>query len=277
MASYVSFTNRRPAGTLRPNQVRDDIATAGLTNAIIVAGHAPFRETTLSVPPEPERDEHWVLQSFQTGEPPLYVAHAQRGVELLKADPKALLIFSGGYTRREAGLRWSEAETYRGIARRFDWWRNGESDSTATELDARADVEDYSRDSFENLFFSICRFHQVVGRYPEHVTLISWAFKRQRFDLHRGAIRFPAERFHFAGCNDPIGLEAALRGEAITLEGFRCHRYGGDGPIAEKRMTRNPFRREHDFRSCPGMHEFFAFMEEPGNRNAGYPRALPWE
>lgn len=242
-----------------------------------MAGHAPFRETTLSVPADPERDEHWVLQSFQISEPPLYIAHAQRGVEMLKADPKALLIFSGGYTRREAGLRWSEAETYRGIARHFDWWPHGEADPAAIELEARADVEDYSRDSFENLLFSICRFQRAVGRYPDHVTLISWAFKRERFDLHRAAIRFPAERFRFEGFNNPIGLEAALRGEAITLEGFRQNRYGSDGPIAGKRLTRNPFCREHDFGSCPGLRQFFTFINDPANRNAEFPARLPWE
>ena len=257
--------------------MRDNVATRRLTEAIIVAGHAPFRETTLCVPPDPERDEHWVLQSFQTGEPPLYIAHAQRGVEILKGDPNALLIFSGGYTRREAGLRWSEAETYRGIARRFDWWRNGQLKPATADLDARAEVEDYSRDSFENLLFSICRFQQIVGRYPERVTLISWAFKRERFDRHRDAIRFRAERFRFEGFNNPIGLEAALHGEAITLEGFRHNRYGSHGPIAEKRLMRNPFRREHDFRSCPGMREFFAFIEDTANCQVEYPGRLPWE
>src|SRR6185436_10141658 len=201
--------------------------TTPLKNLIVVACHAPFKETTLTVPERPEDDDAWVLQSFQLGEPPLYVAHARRGVELLRADPEALLIFSGGYTRREAGLRWSEAKTYWSIAKAND-------ELKLAHCESRTALEDYSRDSFENLLFSLCRFQQVVGEYPQHVTLISWAFKRERFDLHREAIHFPAWRFCFDGFNEPIGLEAALRGEAVTLAAFRENRHGSNGAIAEK-------------------------------------------
>ncbi|HWN96732.1 MAG TPA: YdcF family protein [Methylomirabilota bacterium] len=250
--------------------------TSRLKNLIVVACHAPFKGTTLTVPAQPEGDEAWVLQSFQIGEPPLYIAHIKRGVELLKADPGALLIFSGGYTRPEAGLRWSEAETYRAIAKRFDWWSTAER-AASTDLEARTAVEDYSRDSFENLLFSLCRFQQVVGQYPHRVTLVSWAFKRERFGLHREAIRFPTQRFSFDGFNEPIGLDAALRGEAVTMEAFGKNHYGSDGTVAEKRIARNPFKREHDFRSCPDMGEFFQFMEEPSNRDRQYPARIPWE
>jgi hypothetical protein len=251
--------------------------TSDLTNAIVVAGHAPFKEIITDVPSDPERDEPWVLQSFQIGEPPLYIAHARRGVALLRTDPRALLIFSGGYTRREAGLRWSEAETYRAIAQHYEWWNAGAPKNELEKLDARTATEDYSRDSFENLLFSICRFQQVTRRYPERVTLISWRFKRERFDLHRATIRFPVTRFVFEGFNDPIEYSAALDGEAITLAEFRRNRYGSNGRIAEKRLTRNPFLREHDFRFCPGLREFFAFIEDPGNRDSDYPARLPWE
>ena len=248
-----------------------------LTNAIVVAGHAPFKESVREVPLDPGRDEPWVLQSFQMGEPPLYIAHAQRAVELLKADPRALLIFSGGYTRPEAGLRWSEAETYRAIARRFEWWNAGATAHESAKFAARTATEDYSRDSFENLLFSICRFQQVTSRYPERVTLISWRFKQERFDLHRATIRFPVSRFVFEGFNDPIDYNGALRGEATTRAEFHRNRYGSDGRVAEKRLTRNPFQREHDFRLCPDLRAFFAFIEDPENRDSDYPARLPWE
>ena len=247
-----------------------------IRNAIIVACHAPFKETTAEASLDPGRDEHWVLQSFQAGEPPLYIAHAERGVELLKQDAHALLIFSGGFTRREAGLRWSEAETYRAIARKSNWWIEGNGHIDPADLERRTALEDFSRDSFENLLFSLCRFHQVVGRYPERATLVSWAFKRERFDLHRAAIGFPAARFCFDGFNNPIGFEAALRGEAATMEAFRRNRYGSEGRLAQKRNERNPFQREHDFRSCPGMREFFAFIENPANHSAAFNKQLPW-
>src|SRR6266581_1344664 len=144
-------------------------------DAIIVAGHAPFKKETEAVPEHPERDEAWFLQPFQMGEAPFYIEHIRRGVILLANNPAALLIFSGGHTRREAGLRWSEASTYLAIARHFQWWVPDESAGLRQGLEARAVVENYSRDSFENLLFGVCRFEQVVGRFPRNVTVVSWA------------------------------------------------------------------------------------------------------
>jgi hypothetical protein len=245
-----------------------------LNDLIIVAGHAPFKETTITVPEHPEQDHAWVLQSFQIGEPPLYVSHIQRGVELLKQNPDALLIFSGGYTRREAGLRWSEAETYRAIARHFQWWTSAAT--LAGDLEKRVTTEDFSRDSFENLLFSICRFQQVTGRYPRKVIVISWAFKQERFDRHRIAIGFPADRFEFQGVNQPVGLGSALRGEEVTLRAFMQNRYGSDGELAAKRTARNPFNRMHAFRACPGVGELFQFIEDPKNGGEQFAGELPW-
>src|SRR5689334_18195472 len=119
-------------------------ALAARKNLIVVAGHAPFKESVVSVPTNPERDEAWVLQSFQRGEPPLYIEHIRHGVDLLHRDPEALLIFSGGFTRTEAGLRWSEAETYAALARHFRWWVNEAGGAAMPELASRTLTEDFS-------------------------------------------------------------------------------------------------------------------------------------
>jgi hypothetical protein len=59
----------------------------------------------------------------------------------------------------------------------------------------RVHSEEYARDSYENVLFSLCRFFEVTGRYPEKVTVIGFQFKEKRFkDLHRKAVRFPKER-----------------------------------------------------------------------------------
>lgn len=252
-------------------------ALHNIHDLVLVAGHAPFLETTGAVPDQPGEDAGWALQSFQRGEPPLYIEHIKRGVALLAANSDALLIFSGGFTRREAGLRWSEADTYAAIARHFDWWIPDANRDERDSLGARTAIENFSRDSFENLLFSICRFQQVVGRYPRHVSVISWAFKRERFDLHRETVRFPRAQFHFEGFNEPMGLPSALRGEAITLGDFRKNPYGSDGRLAEKRVARNPFHRQHGFRACPGLEKFFDFIDDPGNQRKEYPQTLPWE
>ena len=144
-----------------------------LRNLVIVAGHAPFKESIGQVPENPEADDAWVLQPFQHGEPPLYVAHIRRGVELSSWDPEALLMFSGGYTRREAGLRWSEAGTYAALAAHFGWWTEENDESSGPKPASRFATEDFSRDSFENLLFSICRFQEITGQYPDRVTVVS--------------------------------------------------------------------------------------------------------
>ena len=253
------------------------VALHHIHDLVLVAGHAPFLETTATVPDHPEEDAGWALQSFQRGEPPLYIDHIKRGVALLAANPRALLIFSGGFTRREAGCRWSEAGTYAAIAQHCGGWIREANPEQRDSLEARTALEDFSRDSFENLLFSLCRFHQVVGRYPRHVSVVSWAFKRERFDLHRQTIRFPPDRFHFEGFNEPVGLPSALRGEAVTLGDFTKNPYGSEGRLAEKRVARNPFHRQHDFRTCPGLAKFFDFIDNPTNQRKTYPQPLPWE
>lgn len=56
-------------------------------------------------------------------------------------------------------------------------------------------TEEFARDSYENLLFSICRFHEYTGNYPRNITVVSFEFKRKRFiEFHRYALKFPSER-----------------------------------------------------------------------------------
>jgi hypothetical protein len=84
------------------------------------------------------------------------VSHIQRGVQIAARDQNALLVFSGGQTRSNAGPR-SEGLSYWLVGEHFQWW------GKATDVRERAVVEEFARDSFENLLFSIARFKEVVG------------------------------------------------------------------------------------------------------------------
>jgi hypothetical protein len=56
--------------------------------------------------------------------------------------------------------------------------------------------EEFARDSYENILFSLCRFFEVTGRYPEKITVVGFGFKEKRFtELHRKAVRFPKDRY----------------------------------------------------------------------------------
>ncbi|MDP2952159.1 MAG: hypothetical protein Q8O76_02430 [Chloroflexota bacterium] len=241
---------------------------------IVVATHAPFREEVQDVPEHPEGDEGWALQPCQRGEPPFYIEHIRRGAVLAAHNPAALLIFSGGQTRKEAGRR-SEAAAYVRTAQFYDFWIR--DTALRASVAKRAAAEDYARDSFENLLFGICRFQQVAGQYPRNLVVVGWAFKGARFDLCRAALRFPAGRFRYEGCNDPIDLKSALRGESKTLRDFIESRYGAGGDLALKREERDPFHHQHPYASCPGLSAFFEFIGDPENGQRDFPGRLPWE
>jgi hypothetical protein len=87
----------------------------------------------------PAADSSWYLQAFQKAEPPFYIEHIHEGVRLAAEDRKALLVFSGGQTRAEAGPR-SEALSYWVVAKHFSWWHRA-------SVELRATTEEYARDS----------------------------------------------------------------------------------------------------------------------------------
>jgi hypothetical protein len=235
-----------------------------LENLVLVAGHAVYIADNFQ---DPVSDRSWLLQDFQKGEPPFYIEHICHGVELADKDRKSLLIFSGGQTRYEAGPR-SEAQSYWMIADHFHWWWR-------TNVRLRATTEEFARDSFENLLFGICRFHECTGRYPQKITVVSWAFKDERFELHRQAIHFPKSRFCFKGVNNPLDMASARKGEEGAIASFREDKYGikeDEGCLGDKRKKRNPFDRQHGYiMSCPELAGVLQYREM--NCYAG---ELPW-
>lgn len=237
---------------------RASIASNNITNLVIVAGHAIFLGSDLL---HPLSDANWALLPFQESEASTYLSHVQVGVECASADPSSLLIFSGGQTRLQAGPR-SEGQGYWNLADIYDWWGK-------PLIALRATTEEFARDSYENLLFSICRFHEWTGRYPTRISVVSWPFKAARFDAHRSALRFPEGRFKFLGYGEPSDVTAADSGEARTLASFAEDPFGTG--MNNQRMQRNPFNRFNPYAmSCP---ELRTLLLDPG---AAYSSAFPW-
>ncbi|CAN0185804.1 unnamed protein product, partial [Discosporangium mesarthrocarpum] len=129
---------------------------AKLDHLIMIPGHGVTMGESLE---GADRDDsHWYLLDYQKGHdvPQALVGHIRGGLDELKADPGALVIFSGGKTRGQAGPK-SEGEAYYFVAEHYGWWGS-------PELRARAVTEDFARDSFENLLFSLCRWEGREGR-----------------------------------------------------------------------------------------------------------------
>lgn len=235
--------------------------TIAFEHLILTPGHAVW-----NLRGDPAADASWYLRDYQRGEPCLYLAHIRRAVDLAAADRDALLVFSGGQTFLDAGPR-SEAQGYWMLAEHFGYWPQ-------PDVRARGTTEEFARDSFENVLFSICRFREVTSAWPRRITVVGWGFKARRFsDLHRAVLGFPAERFHYAAVNDPADLAAAAREEASNRTAFAADPYGSFSALAEKRRGRDPFHRRHGYRdSCP---ELRALLDHRGPEIFSAP--LPWD
>lgn len=224
---------------------------SGLKNAIVVCGHAIFLGgPNLQIADQPGEDQHWVLQSFQKGEGKDYITHIKAGVIAASTDETSLLIFSGGQTR--AGHILSEAQGYHNIASIYKFW--GQSN-----VEKRVTTEEFSRDSYDNVVFSICRFRECTGTLPEKLTMVSWSLKEERIRLHAQTIRWPMDRFSFIGIRIRNDVEGAIIGEGKTAKAFTEDMTGyglNGGLLGRKKMERNPYRRQHGYEtSCPELRQ----------------------
>lgn len=219
-----------------------------LKHAIIVCGHAVYHGGCKLRSEEAELDEHWFLQPFQKGEGKYYISHIKEGVMQAARNPFSLLLFSGGQTRFPCIL--SEAQGYHDIANIFDFW--GEQD-----VRNRCALEDFSRDSFDNVLFSIARFNECVGELPQHLTVVSWTFKKARFHHHIWSIRWPDRLYQFVGVGIPENLSEAEAAEAKTRVQFEGDVFGyghENSALGTKKKARNPYQRQHGYiTSCPSM------------------------
>jgi len=240
---------------------------------IVVCGHAIT--TSESLADVATSDAVWSLLPYQRKQdlPASFVAHVRAGVAEAQQDPRSLLVFSGGQTRSTAGPK-SEGGAYWAVAEHFDWWG-----ATAT-VRHRAVVEDYARDSFENLLFAVGRFKEVVGQYPSKFTVVGYAFKRDRFaTLHAPALGIAPSAFRYVGLDPPpdskFNLAAATKGEyENALRLFSEDPYGCNSPLLKaKRLERNPYVRAVPYSlSCPELRKLLEWCG-PGL----FPDPLPWD
>jgi hypothetical protein len=104
-----------------------------------------------------DKENNWFLYDYQHGLVPEFINHMKVGIHMTKQLlGKSLLVFSGGQTRKPVGPQ-SEAQSYWYVADRGLGWF-GER-----EVAAYATTEEFALDSFQNIFFSICRFYEVTG------------------------------------------------------------------------------------------------------------------
>lgn len=205
------------------------------THLVIVCGHGTYRGHG-----DPRDESSWILESFrksnkETGKPGehlTFVQHILSGVEILKYDSTALLVFSGGRTQQE--IQATEAESYRAACQQLD--KTVDEHRLATEV--------LATDSYQNLLFSVLAFRRVAGLYPRTITVITHAFKSVRFlKWHGPAIRWPAADLRTVGIDPAFTLaelEQVQRGEYNNaVKHFMSDPYGVRSPLKDKKEARN--------------------------------------
>ena len=115
------YENRFKMNSYRNNVMDfDSYPLPNLKNLVMVAGHSVYTSSSCE---KVDKEDSWFLESYQKnpGQASTFVAHIQEGVEAAAKDNAALLLFSGGETRRAAGPR-SEAQSYWAVAESKRWF-----------------------------------------------------------------------------------------------------------------------------------------------------------
>lgn len=200
---------------------------------VIVPGHAVYLGSNYLLAKD---DSNWALESYQLleGEAKTFMEHMELGIKEVAKNPNALLLFSGGKTRSDAGAI-SEASSYWQVSKAFDWF------GVDAGVQSRVFTEEHARDSFENLFFSVNRFYELTQRFPKKITVVGFRAKRERFEkLHLNAIAYPEANFTYIGTVS-LNEKEMEAGEAHMRAAFQRDPYGCRGELAQKRVARNPF------------------------------------
>ncbi|PWN27754.1 hypothetical protein BDZ90DRAFT_232149 [Jaminaea rosea] len=321
-ASWSSFHGTTP-DELKANLPAPPPGSNRLDHLVIVTGHAIWAGCDFE---GRSKDENWILEPYQVGGSiETYWKHIEKGLEIADADPKALLVFSGGQTRT-VSLQ-TEAESYFSLAiasgmniptlQGFDFSFNSTSShshkSNSKAISASSDdvlgkgahanagvptakglagvrmtTENFALDSYQNFLFSIARFREYTGVYPERITVVGYGMKKSRFEeLHAKAVRWPIKnfvrgqkRFHYVGIDDQGDTKPEYEGEKIKgFALFERDMYGCHGRLLSKRRDRNPTRRFHPYyTSAPEIADLLNWC--PGD-NLGlqgvYRDSLPWD
>lgn len=107
--------------------------------------------------------------------------------------------------------------------------------------------------------------------------------KHARFvDLHRAAIRWPADRFEYIGI-DTMGEESAEAQQGERQNGYLPYTadlYGCHSVLLAKRQKRNPFSRFHSYHtSSPELGPVLEWCPDTkdGGKTASFKGTLPWD
>jgi hypothetical protein len=146
---------------------------------VIVCCHSIFHGT------DPSNESHWALQPFQRsttskpGEHTTFLEHIRMALNFQEASDRAV-VFSGGHTNLD----------YPDLSEARSYWNAAAAVMDGPETLKGVVLEEQATDTYQNLLFSILKYHAVKARYPGSIVVVTHDFKSQRVNLHRQAIRW---------------------------------------------------------------------------------------
>jgi hypothetical protein len=163
----------------------------------------------------------------------VYKAQLRKAFELLNSGGYDVLIISGGYTKKEV-----EKSEARGM---LDW----AEDLGLTNKRGIILLEEYARDSLENLLFGMCRFFQFFGEFPKAVGSLTWKFNKERYEVFAQKLKLP---------NFEVITLGEIKGEGEIAQ--KWARLAKEDPFyqkqpdsKEKYLKRDPWKKTNPYAS----------------------------
>lgn len=125
-----------------------------------------------------ENKENWILEDFQleSNDQISFLKHLELSLfELYSNIENSALVISGGFTKSQ--VEKSESSSYLELLKSTKVFEQ----SPNFKLDKNILLEEYARDSYENVLYSIITFYKKFNKFPKRITIVSLIFKRERF------------------------------------------------------------------------------------------------
>lgn len=212
----------------------------------------------------------WFMEEFQkqSDDNKTWLLQIEKALDLLQSNENSILIISGGKTKENIGPI-SESFSYFNLMLQNNLVPHNNNNNNNNNLVDRIILEEYARDSFENLLFSIARFNEVTNIYPAKITIIGYDFKKRRFlENHVKTIKYPLENVNYIGIDpDPVfnnnnnnysneqlvsmrknffkELNKLEHENALQL--FEKDPFGCGDKLMRKKIKRNPYNSIHPY------------------------------
>jgi hypothetical protein len=135
-------------------------------------------------------------------------------------------------------------------------------------------------DSFQNILFSLLLFNDKTGHAPTHLTIVSHAFKRERFlRQYLATLRWPADLATYIGIDPPtihdkVGRELIEKGEKKAREWWNEDPWGWGEVLGEQRRKRG--WKDEDWSDMSEKWKELVIWRGDGEQRGKMPEGFPW-